>query len=297
MRVLCAVASGLMAASLAFGQGTTPAAPAATKLEFEVASVKPSQNTGPDRVTAGLRMDGSQAHIGALSLKNLITMAYRVESNQITGPGWISQLRFDVDAKLPDGATTQQIPEMLQSLLEERFALKLHQETKDAPAYALVMGKAPLTLKEAPQDAQAAQPSGSVNVAVQGSAAGVSIDLGNGSSYTFANNEFDFKKISMDRTATELARYLDRPVVNLTGLKGAYGFALPVTQEDYRLLLIRSAVNAGMVLPPQAIAYMESSSPVSLFEAVDHVGLHLDARKMPLDLIVVDSALQTPTDN
>jgi uncharacterized protein (TIGR03435 family) len=72
---------------------------------------------------------------------------------------------------------------------------------------------------------------------------------------------------------------------------------LQLTPEDYRALLIRSAVNAGLVLPPQALMLLDNGPAVSLFDALDQVGLHLDARKLPLDLIVVDSAVQTPTDN
>jgi uncharacterized protein (TIGR03435 family) len=290
MRVICAVLAGIVTVSLAFGQVAAP------KVEFEVASIRPSQASGPDRVNAGLKMDGSQAHFGSLSLKNLISRAYDVEANQISGPDWIGSERFDISAKLPDGATMAQIPEMLQSLLAERFGLKIHRETKDMPAYALVLGKSPLKLKELPPDAEPQDANGSVNVAVSGSVQGVSMDLGNGSSYTFANDQFQFKKVSMDVLASQLSRYLDRPVVNMMDLKGNYDLTLNVTQEDYYILLVRSGANAGVALPPQAMPLL-NGSPVSLFDALDQEGLHLDARKMPLDMIVVDQVLQTPTEN
>jgi uncharacterized protein (TIGR03435 family) len=136
-----------------------------------------------------------------------------------------------------------------------------------------------------------------VNVTASGSSAGVSVDLGNGSYYTFANDQFEFKKTSMDVVAERLERFMDRPIVNMTGLHGNYDLVLPLTPEDYRALLVRSAVNAGVVLPPQALLLMDNGPPVSLFDAIDQLGLHLDARKLPLDMIVVDSAVQTPTDN
>jgi uncharacterized protein (TIGR03435 family) len=286
---------GILAATLVFGQTQAPSPPA--KLEFEVASIHLSQSTGLYRVDAGLKMDGSQAHFSSLSISNLITLAYRVQANQISGPDWLPQQRFDISAKLPDGATTAQIPEMLQSLLAERFQLKMHHETKEMPAYALVLGKSPLKLKETPPDSDAHESEGAVTMGASGGSAGVTFNLGNGSYSTFANDQFDFKKVTMDVLATQLARYLDRPVVNMTTLKNNYDLTLQLTPEDYRALLIRSAVNAGVVLPPQALRLLDNGPAVSLFDALDQLGLHLDARKLPLDLIVVDSALQTPTDN
>jgi uncharacterized protein (TIGR03435 family) len=293
MKPFYTVAAVVLAAGLAFAQAAPP------KLQFEVASIRPTQNTSPDSVTVGLKMDGSQAHFGSLSLKNLITMAYKVQPNQITGPDWIASNRFDISAKLPDGSTTDQIPEMLQNFLAERFQLKIHRESKDFPAYALVVGKPPLKLKESAPDssADADQPKGSVNVAVTGSAAGVAMNLGHGSSVTFANNQFQFVRVTADQMASQLSRYMDRPVINMTDLKAQYDATFTVTQEDYYILLVRSGANAGVTMPPQAMRLLDAGPPTSLFDAIDQVGLHLDSRKLPLDIIVVDSAQQTPTDN
>jgi uncharacterized protein (TIGR03435 family) len=291
MKALCALALGIVAATSTFGQTATQ-----PKLEFVVASIRPSQSSAADRVDAGLRMDGSQARFGALSIKNLIARAYNVQPNLITGPDWISSDRFDISAKLPEGSTTDQIPQMLQSLLADRFGLKIHRETKDVPAYALVLGKSPLKLKELPPDSEPKDTSGAVNVAVSGSAQGVSMDLDNGSSSSFANDQFQFTKVTMDVLASQLSRFMDRPVVNMTSLKGNYDLTLPVTQQDYYILLVRSGANAGVALPPQAIALL-NGTPTSLFDSLDQQGLHLDARKLPLDQIVVDQALQTPTEN
>lgn len=290
MKLLYAATVGIFVAALAFGQAAVP------KLEFEVASVRQSQPSGLNRVDAGLRLDGSQAHFGSLTLKDYIAMAHRVTASRVTGPDWISSQRFDISAKLPDGGTRDQIPEMLQSLLADRFQLKFHHETKDLPAYVLILGKSPLKITKTP-DTEPPGAQGAVNVAVSGSAAGISVDLGNGSYYTFANNQFEFKKTSMDVVAERLERFMDRPIVNMTALTGNYDLTLMLTPEDYRELLIRSAVNAGVDLPPQALRLLDNGPPVSLFDAIDQAGLHLDSRKLPLDLIVVDQALQTPTDN
>ena len=302
MKSLYAIVVGLFAASLALGQAAATNQPAAAsqppspKLEFEVASIRPAQSDDPNRVDAGLRMDGAQARFGALSLKNLIERAYKIQPNLITGPDWISSTRFDISAKLPDGATVDQIPEMLQSLLAERFGLKIHFEKKDQPAYALVLGKSLLKLKQLPPDTAPQSSNAAVNVAVSGSVQGVSMDLGNGSSYVFANDQFQFTKVSMDVMAALLSRFLDRPVVNLTNLPGNYDVALPVTQEDYYILLVRSGANAGVALPPQAMRLL-AGTPTSLFDALDAEGLHIDSRNLPLDTVVVDQALQTPTEN
>ncbi|HKV48648.1 MAG TPA: TIGR03435 family protein [Candidatus Acidoferrales bacterium] len=301
MKSVCAIGLGLFAASLAFGQAAATNQSAAAKqpspkLQFEVASIRPSESSTPDRVNSGLRMDGAQAHLGSQSLKNLIAMAYRVQWNMVSGPDWMASARFDISAKLPEGATTDQIPEMLQSLLADRFGLKVHHETKDGPAYALSLGKSPLKLTESPTDAPSSVPSGSVNVAAAGSAAGVSIDLGHGSSYTFANDQFQFHRFNMNQFVRQLALYMDRPIVNMTDLKGTYDFTLDITQEDYYILLVRSGANAGVNLPPRALQLL-GGTPVSLFDALDQQGLHMEARKLLLDTIVVDQVLQTPTEN
>ena len=102
----------------------------------------------------------------------------------------------------------------------------------------------------------------------------------------------------MASLAATLERFLDRPVVDMTDVKGSYDFSVEVTAEDYRAMLIRSAVVAGVVLPPDVLRLLDgSSSPESLFDGLAKLGLKLDARKAPLDVLVVESALKTPTEN
>jgi uncharacterized protein (TIGR03435 family) len=146
-------------------------------------------------------------------------------------------------------------------------------------------------------DAGRVDPKAPLSFAGSGSAQGISVTLGRGSSYTFANNKFEAKGLTMAYLAGSLERFLDRPIVDMTELKGRYDFALDVTEEDYRIMLIRSAVSAGVVLPPQALRLLDGGSPVSLFDAMQKVGLKLDPRKAPLDMLVVDDARKTPTDN
>jgi len=124
------------------------------------------------------------------------------------------------------------------------------------------------------------------------------VNLGRGSSFTFANNKFEAKRINMLALAGTLERFLDRPVVDMTNLKGSYDLSFDVTGEDYRAMLIRSAVVAGVILPPDVLRLLDgSSSPASLFDGLDKLGLKLVAAKAPLDVLVIDKMLKSPTEN
>jgi uncharacterized protein (TIGR03435 family) len=83
----------------------------------------------------------------------------------------------------------------------------------------------------------------------------------------------------------------------MTGLTGQYDFAFDVMPEDYRAMLLRSAVWAGVNLPPEAQKMLDASSPAALRDALQQVELRLEARKAPLDVLVIDDALKTPTAN
>jgi uncharacterized protein (TIGR03435 family) len=274
----------------AFGQAPAP------KLEFEVASIRPSPpQAAQNSVAAGLHLDQSQARILSFTLKDFLGMAYRLRGYQVNGPDWVGTDRFDINAKLPAGAKSDDIPAMLQVLLADRFDVKFHREKKEMPVYALVMGKTPLKLKEVPAGPADDGPA-ATNVIASGSANGVSVDMGHGSSYTFANSKLEGKKLNMDAVASTLELYLDRPVLNLTDLKGNYDLTLTVTPEDYQAMLIRAGTHAGMVFPPQVLRLADGNSE-SLMDALQQAGLKLDARKEPVDILIVDSARKNPTDN
>ena len=101
----------------------------------------------------------------------------------------------------------------------------------------------------------------------------------------------------MTRFADTLARFMDRPVIDMTELKGNYDIKLEFTPEDYTAMLIRSAIAAGVALPPQALKALEFSSGDSLTSALQTVGLKLDSRKAPLPVLVIDRVEKTPTEN
>jgi uncharacterized protein (TIGR03435 family) len=90
---------------------------------------------------------------------------------------------------------------------------------------------------------------------------------------------------------------MDRPVVDMTNLKGAYDFVLNVTPEDRIGMMIRSAINAGVTLPPQALKALDNATGDSLTAALEKIGLTLTPRKGPVEVIVVDSIQKTPSEN
>lgn len=284
----------VLAAAAAFGQ------PAAPRLEFEVASVKPAiQQVANQQVQAGVQIDGAQVHCRYLSIKDYIRFAYNVKDHQILGPDWMASARFDISAKIPEGTKRDQVREMMKSLLEDRFQMKLHRETKEFPVYGLVVAKGGLKMKEAPADPQTdgVDPAKApVEVKATGGPGGTSIDLGRGSTYTFGNNKFVATKLTMASLAETLARFVDRPVVDMTDLQGRYDFTLEITPEDYRAMMIRGALAAGVSLPPEALRALDASGD-SLYASLQLLGLKLEPRKAPLEVLVIDGITKTPTEN
>src|SRR6266496_2008450 len=96
---------------------------------------------------------GGRVDVKNVSLKMLIENAYGVKDFQITGgPAWLSSAKFDVLAKAEGSVTPDQMKQMMQTLLADRFKLTFHRETKEMPAYALVAGKTGPKLKAAAND-------------------------------------------------------------------------------------------------------------------------------------------------
>jgi uncharacterized protein (TIGR03435 family) len=294
MRVLASAVFFTVTSSLpAFCQ-----APA--RLEFEVASVKPAKSQPAVQANMGVHIDGAQVHISYYSLRDYIRRAYRLRNYQISGPDWLASERFDVDAKLPEGGTPGQVPEMLQALLADRFQLTTHRGSKELPAYGLLAVPGALKLKQVGADA--ATDSGdpaknTTNVSAGGSEQGVSVNYGNGTYYTFANNRLEVKKFSMARFADLMSLYLDRPVVDMTDRQGDYDFTLGLTPEDYRVMLIRIAMSQGVALPPEALRLLEGASDSSAHAGLRALGLKLEPRKAPIQTLVVDHILKSPTEN
>jgi uncharacterized protein (TIGR03435 family) len=281
---------GVAASALLLAQG------APGRAEFEVASIKPSADAPPvgARVHVGVQIDGAQVHCTYLSVRDYLRIAYQVKEYQITGPDWLASQRFDIHAKLPEGAKREQFREMLQNLLADRFQVKLHRDSKEFPVYAVVVAKSGLKLKESPLDPET---EAGVNVSAEGGAGGTTIRFGRGAYFTLADNRFEARKLTMAQLADSLGRFIERPVVDMTELKGTYDLTLEFTPEEYRMLLIRTALSAGVNLPPEALRLLEGASDESLFKGLQALGLKLDSRKAPLEVLVIDSASKTPIQN
>ena len=268
----------------------------ATRPEFEVASIKPSPSQVSNQAAVGLKLDGAQVRAHYMPLKEYLAMAYRVKPNQIQGPEWMASERFDIAAKVPSDVKLDKFPEMLQALLEDRFKLKSRRESKEFPVYGLVAVKSGFKLQPLPPDPDEANRS-VFDMKASGSAAGVSVDFGHGASFSLGNNRIEIRKLTLDDFCESLTRFADRPVVNMTETPGRYDFTIEVTPEDYRAILIRSAINAGVTLPPEALRMLEGVSAESTFLAMQRVGLKLESRKAPLPVIVVESIAKAPTEN
>jgi len=265
--------------------------------EFEVASIKPFV-PGQAQVLAGVHVDGAQVRAAGLSIRDVLAIGYRIKATLISGPDWTASMRFDISATLPAGSTTAQLPEMFRALLADRFQVKLHKDQKEFPVYALLVGKGGMKLKETPPEpATDDQPNSPRTVAPTVVGNGISVNYGHGTSYTFANNRFEANKLTMAIFAGNLERFADRQIIDMTGLTGHYDFAFDVAPEDYRAMLLRSAVWVSANLPPEAQKMLDASSPAALGDALQQIGLRLDARKAPLDVLVIDDALKTPTAN
>lgn len=282
--------------SLACGLLLSATVLAQTKPEFEVASIRPSSEQ-VSQVSVGMRVTGSQVRITYLSLRDYVSMAYNVRPNQISGPDWLAQQRFDIAATIPEGVPMSKVPEMLQALLADRFKMTVHREMKEFPVYALLAAKGGIRVKEVPSTPPDADKPPAVNVAASGTGNGVAVDLGGGSSFSFGNNELEVRKMTMRQFAEILTRFVDRPVIDMTGVSGVYDLTVELSPDDYTATLVRSAINQGVVLPPQALRMLDTASANPFAAPLQQNGLSLDARRAPLDVIVVDSATKTPTDN
>jgi uncharacterized protein (TIGR03435 family) len=264
--------------------------------EFEVASIKPfAEGQAP-----GLRVDRRQVVYSALTLKAYLGIAYKLQNYEISAPNWMASERWEITAKLPDGSDTKQIPEMLKTLLSNRFRIELHRETRELPVYALVQGKGELAMKEVPPDPTVEDGNSSkqsMGVASSGNGAGTTVNYGDGSHLTIGGNKFEGGKLPMAAMASVLARFADRPVVDMTNLKGKYDFVMEFSPEDLGAMMIRAAVAQGSDVPPDSAKIIDASSGDSLFNAVAKLGLALELRKVPMEVLVVDEASKTPTEN
>jgi len=313
MRVIlnCALILGATVSALA--------QPAGAPLTFEVASIKPAQQITPAMIQAGkihlgMKIDAARVDIGNWTIMQMICEAYKLKPYQVTAPDWVKSLqaqRFDVIATMPAGSNKDQVPQMLQAMLAERFKLTIHNDKKDANVWALVVGKGGLKIKEStppppPADDDPSKPkSAETNTAtIKTTGNGATISAGTGETQKMSMSpdgksmRLDISNVTLSKLSEGLAPMLDLPIVDMTELKGRYDVVLDLSMQD----MMNAARAAGANVPappPSASASADASDPGggSIFAAVQSLGLKLEKRKIPITGIVVDAVEKMPTEN
>ncbi len=246
IRMIRMIASLMLFALLALHAQITPT--------LEVASVKPSgAATGS---SSGIYTGQGRIDAHNVTLKRCIIGAYRVGPNQVIGgPSWLDDDRYDILAKADQPVDGDEaLMNMLQTILADRFQLKLHREQRPMTAYILEVAKNGPKLEKSED--------GNSDTNTTGSNTGISIDA---------------RGATMDRLTQILAREVDLPILNRTGLDGAFNFTLKWT--------------------PQRLQQSAGPDGISIFTAIqEQLGLRLRAEKVPVEVIVIDSA-EKPSEN
>jgi len=321
------IAGVMMATGAVFGQ--TAAATAVSSLTFDVASVRPAP--APDMATmiAGLqagrrpnwvRVDGTRATFNYESLKDLIAYAYKLRLYEISGPEWMVTDRFDIAARLPDGATKDDVPEMLRALLKDRFNLETHNELTDQPVLALVAAKGGAKLQLATASAEVLDETAPLKpgelmqdtpdgrVLLRRTADGSSTYVGRWGSFSL---KFDGESSSMHMKAdcidmkgfammmNTLGAGQGRQIVDMTGLTGKYQAAV-----DFSLMDLMSSLSAQGIVIPRGPGggggSGEASDPeggATVAAALAKLGLKLEKSKAKVQRLVVDQVEKSPTEN
>jgi uncharacterized protein (TIGR03435 family) len=237
-----------------FGQSAEPTA-------FEVASIRPATPQAAGRVSTRKSIDGARVIFTNVTVADFIGAAYKVQQYQVAGPGPISSWRFDLAAKIPNGAPEQRVPQMFQALLNERFKLAFHRETRVLPVYALRVAKGGPKLQTAE------------------SASGIQSDTNSTGLHVDA-------KCSLLSFAEFLSLRLGRPVLDRTGLSGVFEIKAEWAPDP----VARPAAPGKEAAP-------DSASGPSIFTALqEQLGLRLESARGPVDMLVVDH-VEMPTEN
>jgi uncharacterized protein (TIGR03435 family) len=259
MRTICVVA---LLASSAAAQTRAP-------LAFEVASVKINPQFSQDnRATWWPDIETTP---GSLTMRNvdlrmMVAWAYDIQRAQVAAPEWTIAHRYDIVAKAPQRAPEAELRRMLQSLLAERFQLEVHRESRPMEAAAMLMPKAG-SHKMMPS--KSAGPSQSREDAARGT-------IVEGS--------------TLAELAEQLSREVNMPVVDMTGLQGRFDFAF----NPRKYVAAMQGRFAGEAHPPS-----EAEVRMILLQDVlaGELGLRLEARKAPVEVVVIDRAEKAPVSN
>jgi len=267
-----------------------------------------------------VRVDGTRATFHYESLKDLIAYAYKLRLYEISGPEWMVTDRFDIAARLPDGATKDDVPEMLRALLKDRFNLETHNELTDQPVLALVAAKGGAKLQLATASAEVLDETAPLKpgelmqdtpdgrVLLRRTADGSSTYVGRWGSFSL---KFDGESSSMHMKAdcidmkgfammmNTLGAGQGRQIVDMTGLTGKYQAAV-----DFSLMDLMSSLSAQGIVIPRGPGggggSGEASDPeggATVAAALAKLGLKLEKSRAKVQRLVVDQVEKSPTEN
>jgi uncharacterized protein (TIGR03435 family) len=222
-------------------------------VSFEAASIKPSLSAPGS--TSSIQTEPGRIMGRNVTLRRCVRGAYDVPETLVGGgPKWADEDRYDIDATAAGPANDANLMIMLQSLLADRFQLVIHRERREVPGYALVLAKGGVKAEHSAEGARAK------NSASRGS--------------------LESEASTMANLAQKLSDALHTPVADFTGLDGKFSFKLSWNPDETQALTAEAGRKASA----------EPSRP-SIFTALqEQLGLKLESRKVPVEVIVIDSA-------
>jgi uncharacterized protein (TIGR03435 family) len=254
--------------------------------QFEIASIKPA---APDARGRWIRPSpGGRVTISNMPLKELMTLAWRIQPYQIVGgPPWLDSAAFDISAKAQNTLKEGDLQLMLQSLIEDRFQLVHHRETRELPIYALVIAR-----KDGKLGPRLTETKEGGCTTPDPSAPPSSPEPGKPLPRNCGQMMAGLKMIravgiQISLLVPMLSRLLGRTVVDKTGLTGKYDVEVEWTFDE--AIVIQ--------LPPDAPKPVSDGSGPSIFTALqEQLGLRLESQKGPVEILVIDRA-EKPTAN
>jgi len=233
--------------------------------EFEVVSVKPSKSADN---SSHMHSDQGRLTAANVNLRSLIVMAYGLKDYQVEAPEWLRSERFDIAAKFPEALPRNRekyqagLQAMMRQMLLERFKLATHGDSRIMPVYGLVVAKSGIKFKEVPD--------------------------GDSHNSDSDNTHYTGTCVDMGSFATFLARRMDLPVLDMTGLKGFY---------DLKLDWVPESRDSGEGKGDSATLTDTAMGPTLTVALQEQLGLKLETRKAPIEILVVDHAERVPTEN
>ena len=234
-------------------------------IQFEVAAVKPFVIGVGEPLYIGGRTSPNRVEYTAATLKYLIAAAYGVNEYQVLGPRWLDSERYDVTAMLPEGKTRAQANFMLQNLLAERFGLAMHRETKEMELYELRIAKGGPKLRESRPALPAPEPdrppaSPGFQPMKQDGDGFMVLPEGKPVLAVLMDASGKMQLSSRMQTMSSFAKFLGqtgRPVVDQTGLTGAYDINLEYSGGRHNVSGIVPGGDAPLLMIPGAGAAIE----------------------------------------